>query len=232
MNFGATNKLDEDAVHVWHLDLQLGVDELENATQLLNEEERLTAAYFREARHRDRFIAGRGLLRSLLASYNDTEPAEVRFEWSANGKPSLRAQSELAPIHFNYSHSADRAVCAITRIGPIGVDLERVQAWQDLRELEQLVFTQDEISLLEQLAEEQRDREFFRLWTHKEALVKATGDGLSLAPETFGIDLAQARVVAGELEDLGWRFFDVSRSDDWPAAIAVASEDCRVVQFP
>lgn len=226
-----TPSIEPNTVHVWHLELDLEAEALSQVADLLDEEEQLTAAYFREARHRDRFIAGRGQLRQLLGAYASIEPANLQFTRSENGKPALVDYGSCDELFFNFTHSGERAVCAVTHIGPVGVDLERVQAWDDLRELEELVFTRDEIALLEVLAEDERDVEFFRLWTHKEALVKATGDGLSLAPETFAVDLVEACLLCGDLSDAGWRFSDVSQSREWPAAIAIASDDYAVRQF-
>ncbi len=224
-------ELENDAVHVWHLDLQLPVSDPSSAESWLTEDEQLTAAYFRESRHRQRFVAGRVLLRGLLASYLGQEPASLQFSFGPTGKPALVQSSEQAVLHFNYSHSADRAVCAVTQLGPIGVDLEQVQSWEDLPELEPLVFTPSEIELLCRLGEADRRHAFFRLWTHKEALVKATGAGLSLAPETFGVNLEQACLSEAEFEHEAWRFADVSNGDEWPAAIAIACEQFRVLQF-
>ena len=223
--------LELNTVHVHHLGLALDDQAPTVATALLSDEERLTAAYFRHARHRDRFIAGRGLVKQLLASYTNTAPDALEFRWNAKGKPALTSADGQRELFFNYSHSADHAICAVTHIGPIGADVEQVQAWDDLRELERLVFTTEEIKLLEELATSERDLQFFRLWTHKEALVKATGEGLSLAPESFGVDLEQAKLMPGRSESCEWRFTDVSTSPQWPAAIAVASEDYTVLQF-
>lgn len=225
------SKIEPNAVHIWHLKLDLEPDRLAQATTLLDHEEQLTAAYFREARHRDRFVAGRGQLKQLLGAYSESAPAHLKFTRGQNGKPSLVQNDSSEELFFNFTHSADRAICAVTHIGPVGVDLEQVQAWDDLRELEKLVFTTEEITLLEQLAQEERDDEFFRLWTHKEALVKATGDGLSLAPESFAVDLIEACVIAGDLAGDGWRFRDVSQASGWPAAVAIASDEFVVHQF-
>ena len=162
-------------IHVWCLDLAPGEDRQDELEGLLGEEERTTALCFVSELHRARFIAGRGLVREILAGYLEQRPSDLRFERSAHGKPRLEDDS----LQFNFSHSESLGVLAVSAEGLVGIDVEHVRPWQDLQDLEELCFTSSERAELEALDEEARRRAFFRLWTRKEALLKATGVGLS-----------------------------------------------------
>jgi 4'-phosphopantetheinyl transferase len=72
-------------------------------------------------------------------------------------------------LHVSVSHSADRVAVALTRLGPVGVDVEEIGDL-DPDELAPLVLGPGERA--------EASREFFTYWTRKEAAVKATGDGL------------------------------------------------------
>ncbi len=90
-------------------------------------------------------------------------------------------------IDFNIAHSHDFVVCAVTDNGMVGVDLEkyRLLDWNTFRDC----FTRDEFTSI--LGSRKPDQYFFNLWTKKESLLKAWGDGLS-------IELADAVIEGSE----------------------------------
>lgn len=91
------------------------------------------------------------------------------------GKPELRKGFP----HFNLSHSGNYVALAIAD-APIGIDIEQVQPfdWAVVRRC----FNMDE---REWLLTQATDEAFYRLWTGKEAVMKATGKGFSLDPASF-----------------------------------------------
>ena len=70
-----------DDVHIWRIDLDLPEAKLRELRQTLSEDEITRADRFYQKLHRHRFIAGRGILRSILANYLGVEPSEVQFEY-------------------------------------------------------------------------------------------------------------------------------------------------------
>jgi len=66
-------------IHLWRADLDSPLRPVAKLAETLAADERERAARFRFAEHRDRFIAGRGLLRELLAAYLDRSAAALRF---------------------------------------------------------------------------------------------------------------------------------------------------------
>ena len=103
------------------MDLTLAPERLAALAATLSADEQVRAARFRFAEHRDRFSAGRGLLRELLGGYVQRPAATLRFAQGAQGKPHLVGEAAGA-LHFNLSHSGERALYAVAR-REVGVDI-------------------------------------------------------------------------------------------------------------
>ncbi len=182
-------------VDVWRIDLdapQMGFTALHH---LLSLDERERALRFHRALDRDRFIAARGSLRLLLSRYQGIPPAEIVFEYGENGKPHLPRRSSPLPLHFNLAHSGRLGLIAATRLGSVGVDLERVRPISDLGRLTRHLLTHRERCWFSGLPRIQRQRGFSNIWVRKEAYLKATGEGLSRSPATVEVSVPPERPV-------------------------------------
>src|SRR5579872_1931989 len=86
----------------------------------LSEDERRRAQRYAFLRDRVRFIAARSFLRRTLGRHRGVDPASLRFAYGLRGRPEL----EGAPaLQFNLSYSGDQALLAVSRDGPLGVDV-------------------------------------------------------------------------------------------------------------
>jgi 4'-phosphopantetheinyl transferase len=174
------------------IDLRLWRVDLDTATfdDLPQEAERQRAARFVRPGDGRRYLASHAALRRLLGR---------REAWvtGAHGKPALASP----PPYFNMSRRPGVALIGISTTHEIGVDVEPVQAMADANELAQLHFTPRERTDVAQESGAARDLAFLRCWTRKEACMKATGCGLSLAPSTFecGVHAAPERVRVSAL---------------------------------
>jgi 4'-phosphopantetheinyl transferase len=166
-------------VHVWAARLDLPSEALVRLAAMLSQDESERAARFRFDTHRDRFIAARGILRSLLGAYLRSPPGELRFEYGPNGKPALAATFVESGVSFNLAHSEELALIAVTRLGPIGVDVEQIRPVTEPDELVARFFSPRETALFQTLPTSQKSAAFFNLWTRKEAWLKATGEGIA-----------------------------------------------------
>jgi 4'-phosphopantetheinyl transferase len=166
-------------VHVWAARLDLPSEAPVRLAAILSNQERERATRFRFETHRGRFIAARAVLRSILAAQLDCAPNELQFEYGPNGKPTLAARFVESGLSFNLAHSEDLALIAVTRLGPIGVDVEQNRPVTDVDELVARFFSQRESALFQRLPHTQRNTAFFNLWTRKEAWLKATGEGIA-----------------------------------------------------
>ena len=175
-------------IEVWQAHLDLGAEQVLQCTALLSCDERLRADRFHFERDRRRFIVARGTLRKLLGSYLEIPSAGIKFGYAKYGKP-LVAESP-AQIHFNVSHSEERALYAISGKHPVGVDIEYLNRDIEYHGLARRFFSHNEWAALESLPDSSRKRAFFACWTRKEAIVKAIGDGLSLPLDRFEVAIA------------------------------------------
>lgn len=149
------------------------------ARSWLSEEELARAASFRFEIHRDRYLRGRGMMRVLLGRRLGVDPGSLGFSVGKRGKPSLVGE----PTGFNLSHSEGRGVLAIGEVEHLGVDIEGYDRRVDHAGLARRCFRDSEIAWMESFPPEDRHLAFFRIWTAKEARMKATGEGFQLAPK-------------------------------------------------
>jgi 4'-phosphopantetheinyl transferase len=137
----------------------------------LSADERSRAARFFFARDRRRYIAARARLRELLGERLGVAPKAVELVYGENGKPHL-AGGEL---HFNVAHCNDVALFGFSRFD-IGVDLEALRPIAGDDAIAAQWFSPAERLLYELL---EKPLGFLYCWTRKEALAKATGEGLA-----------------------------------------------------
>jgi len=195
----------------------------------LSDDERARAARFHFDVHRRRFVAGRTLLRCLIADELGTGPEDVSFEYGPFGKPSLAGQSAL---RFNVSHSDRYVLIALTRGRDLGVDIERVRAIDDLDRLAQMAFSPVEREELRQAPVASRSEAFFNGWTRKEAYIKARGDGLRRLAD-FDVSVwpstpVQLRRVQGEPgEPARWELNALTPVTGFAAAVCVEVRPTR-----
>jgi 4'-phosphopantetheinyl transferase len=177
----------EREIHVWSARLDRGSEDLGHLWATLSREERSRAMSFYFSRHRERFIAARGILRNVLARYLRLSAHEVRFSYGASGKPALAGPSETADLCFNLSHADDLAIYAVGRSAKVGIDLERIRPELAEGAMAESFFLPTELSEFEALPRKAQVESFFANWTAREAYVKARGDGLSEGPSKFEI---------------------------------------------
>lgn len=165
-------------IHLWRSPLRPdSAQQLQALAQTLSADERERADRFKFEPDRQRFIMGRGILRSILAKYLDTAPGELQFLYNAYGKPELPAGDRL--LHFNLSHAGEWALVAIAP-APVGVDLESLRPLSNLERLITHCLSPQEQHHLSNLSTPEKKLAFLQLWTCKEACIKAVGKGLSI----------------------------------------------------
>jgi 4'-phosphopantetheinyl transferase len=173
---------------------------------LLSDEERNRVARLRFRCHRQEYIAAHALKRVMLCEMIGARPQELSFATEPFGKPFLTGRGP----HFNLSHCDGLVACASSWDFPVGIDVESVQRRAPLH-VARKYFSPDEQAWLSALPESERGRGFFRLWTVKEAVVKATGRGLAQDLRAFEVLLDPVRINANSdrTEAGEWRAFQV-----------------------
>lgn len=140
---------------------------------LLTPDETRRAQRYRQSKDQHRFIIVRAVLRSLLAIYTGQPPASLQFTISATKKPGLVGWPDL---YYNVSHSGEWALVALSQT-PIGVDVEKINTDFPFQDIIRHNFSRAEQRCVETAPDPVSC--FYQCWTRKEALLKATGRGLT-----------------------------------------------------
>jgi 4'-phosphopantetheinyl transferase len=200
------------------------------AASLLAPGEAERAARFRFEGGRHRAIAGRGQLRAVLGRCLGADPAALEFSYGPHGKPALAGVWSGSGWHFNLAHSADLALLAVTRSGPVGVDVERLRPLADAGQLVSRFFSPREDAAFRPLPEDRKAAAFFRLWTRKEAWLKATGEGIAHSLDRVEVSFLPgepARFLSlpeGPAALSRWRLHDLDCAPGFVAALAVVAD--------
>ena len=201
----------------------------------LSPAENARAARFGTEALRRKYIAGRSSLRFVLGRTLGIEPAAVPIRRGVRGRPELAtAGSTLAP-DFNISHTRGGAVIGIAHGSPagtrIGVDVERRDRMLAADRLARKFLSEDEQAVLRGLDADRRRLQFLRYWTCKEAMSKATGDGLIAPFARLTVDIDGAlRLVSGPPPYLPahWRLHAAAVPAGFFATIALWQSDRAV----
>jgi len=153
----------------------------------LDASERARAARFHFAQDRTHYIAAHSLLRSCLSQIAGSR--DWRFTIDRFGKPEIEPPIDEPPLRFSLSHSHGIVACAIARGFPVGIDVETVGYDLPFMEIARNYFSEREYEALLAIERTKRAESFHRIWTLKEALVKAIGLGLSLPLKEFSFDV-------------------------------------------
>lgn len=219
-------------VHVWRGSLSRPPAEVARLRGLLAPEERNRADRYIFERDRSRYIVGRATLRLLLARYLDVAPGDLEIGYGELEKPHVAGGPS-----FNLSHSGTVVLYAFAATGDLGIDVELDDTDVTHERVAERFFSPAEVGVLRSLPAESQPRAFLTCWTRKEAFIKARGDGLSLALDSFDVTLAPdapaalLRTAWCEREPERWSIRDLSDPRaGYIAAVALRGEIRGVVE--
>jgi 4'-phosphopantetheinyl transferase len=224
----------DDEIHVWQAQLDDPNCEVSRLHETLTADERDRAARFYFERHRRRFIVARGILRIMIARYLGVGASEIRFEYTAKGKPSL-VEPRVENFGCNISHSGDLALYAFALGVLIGVDVEIIRPVDNMDEIAKRFFSPLEYDMLQQVSPDDRLEAFFNCWTRKEAYVKAEGLGLWIPLDSFTVSVAPsepARLMQlrSRSSDAGlWSIHHLRPAVDAVGAVAISALNRKVL---
>ncbi|KAM3209038.1 hypothetical protein ACQJBY_063618 [Aegilops geniculata] len=193
-------------VHVWYLcpgELN-DQSQLEMYKQLLSPAEKEYADSINETTLRKHAMLSCALKRTTLSRYTDSkiDLRSFAFKYNKFRKPEILWPSDDTvelPLHFNISHTSSLIACGIAMDANIGIDIEekKRKTTKSILSLARRFFTASEADYLAEISDSYaQEKEFFKLWTLKEAYVKALGLGLSGAPlNEFSIKLETSKGI-------------------------------------
>ncbi|MEU8763047.1 4'-phosphopantetheinyl transferase superfamily protein [Streptomyces sp. NPDC048659] len=179
---------------------------------------------------RAQYLTAHALLRSVLGDLLDRDPAGLAFGKGPHGKPFLTD----APVEFSISHSGELVAVALSADAPVGVDVERVT---ELAELPLPVLSARERAVFDLVPGPERAVAFTAYWVRKEAVLKATGEGLRVDPARLTVSAPDRPA-----ELLDWRgrndgqphpevrLYDLDAGDGYRGAVALLGGAHRIVR--
>ena len=223
-------------VHVWQAKLDQADALRSKSYSLLSCDEKERANRFQFDRDKNRFIACRAILRTILSRYSGVEPGSLQFIYGTYGKPELKNRNtDRTALRFSSSHSHNLSLFAVTLNQEIGIDTEYIRLVSNRDEIVDHYFTPREKIMYGRLAADAKEAAFFNGWTRKEAYLKATGVGLNQPLRTIEVSLEPGklarllRINGNPREAAAWSLYELSLGTDYAGAVAVkGSYDLRL----
>lgn len=217
----------EIRLHFHDLDAEL-IPEAE-VLRTLSPSERVRASRFRDPRHGRHFRNRRYILRSILADEMACFPWEIDFAFGDRGKPEV-----MGGPAFSCSHSDQWLLIGMAPHGRLGVDVEVPRPSADYASVARHMLAAEEVSALAGVPDEAHDAAFLRVWTRKEAFIKALGEGLSLSLRDFVVAVderpgnALLGACANVCDSTRWLVCSVANELGLFAAVAIDAHDVRM----
>jgi 4'-phosphopantetheinyl transferase len=217
-----------DEVAVWWLPTQTAqADDMSRWFAMLDADEQSRAARFHFDADRRDYVAAHAMLRALLSARVNAPRREWRFIVDDGGKPRIDPPSGAPALRFSLSHTRGLAAAAVAARGSIGVDAERIDSAKADMAIADAYFAPSEVRMLRAAPSAERTDSFFRLWTLKEAYLKATAEGVGVRLDSFAFSFDADGVAFSPptgARRFDWQFVVLPTSPDHAAALAVGRE--------
>jgi len=205
--------------------------DLEKLWNPLSNQEKTQAEKFINKPLRDRYVMSHGLLRYLLSFYVGSKPHEIEYSVNQFGKPFLKEESSR--VQFNMSHSKDYAAYIMALDCQVGIDIEWKDKTINFEEISDLVLSPAETNNFNKLDPEGKFHTFYDIWTKKEAIVKAIGEGLSYPLKTIEIMNSTNNIKGCYTTANGntFHYSELQNLDDYDGAIALGYKIDKLIQI-
>ena len=227
-------EIEKDQVHVWQVHLNSTSSHPMEITKALSSDELEQANKFKFPEDREHFILRRNQLRTILSKYYGCQPREIIFRYNSYKKPFIY-MPELKRIKFNMSFSGDLMLVGISKHNDIGIDIEKVHEMHDLENIAFENFSSQELKYLNGTLD--ITNTFFKIWTRKEAFIKAKGEGIYHPLKSFCVDIKssgsyeQLVIFNHPAESKLWRTTEINTSSGYIASMAINSHRFQILYF-
>jgi 4'-phosphopantetheinyl transferase len=226
--------IEDYQVHIWQTNLKTLSIYSKDILNTLSPDEIKRADNLRFTRDREHFIVRRYLLRLILSKYCNCQPREIMFRYNSFKKPFI-CIPEFKEIKFNMSYSNDLMLVGLSRQKDIGIDIEKVREMRDLENIAVENFSLQELKYRDSKLD--KTNTFFKIWTRKEAFIKAKGKGIYQPLKSFCIDINSSGsyehlvIFNHPFESKRWRTSELNTSDSYIASMAIKSDRFKISYF-
>lgn len=174
----ATHFPDND-ITCFALDFSVVHWDIDNAMMLLSTEEKERSLKFFQKIDQQRYAYAHALLRLMAHKYTGILPNQLQFRLGVNHKPYLTTDG----LFFNISHAGNMVMICFGN-KEVGIDVENIKPLQ-IEFITSRYFSECEQQIIKNASNPLFD--FYRLWTRKEAFLKANGMGISTELQTIEV---------------------------------------------
>ena len=224
-------------IHIWYASLNQPAPCVHELALTLSSDEKARAKRFYFEKDRNHYIVGRGILRSILGRYLNTEPNLLKFCYGEHGKPYLVELCAVTSLSFNLSHSQEIVLYAIAQGKSIGIDLEHIRAIPDVDQIVARFFSEKEQRAFYAFHPEERQKAFFKVWTCKEAYLKAIGVGLNEPLNNIEVTISPGEAppllnaVGNEQDTSRWSLLNLSSPSGYIATLVTEGEEYQLTYW-
>ncbi|WP_158795401.1 4'-phosphopantetheinyl transferase superfamily protein [Pedobacter sp. L105] len=186
-------------------------------TSILSADEIDKGNRFVHQHDRESYLVSKYYLRLLLSRFLHLANSAITYSYTSHRKPALSG------IEFNLSHAGNYVVIAVSQL-PVGVDIEFIKKDFKFMDLMEMCFSEEESSFI--LSNEDQLSSFFLLWTRKEAILKATGEGL-----TDHLHLVPSLATEVHRQGQLFKVQSIEVSDDYIVTAAFHPQENTILQF-
>ncbi len=197
---------------IWSADICLDRELIMSKLHYLDAEEICRYRRFLKEEDRLRFAGGRIFTKLIVAAYLGIKAEYIAINALKNAKPVIMGETGL---EYNISHSGDMILLAFSASAEVGVDIEKTDPHIDAASLCTVLHPKEKEAVLRCGTDE-----FYRIWTNKEAYVKAVGKGFSISPESFFVH--ENGTVSGTE---GYKVQRIDRYDGYSAALCYRTKE-------
>ena len=213
--------------HVWRASVDYSESKVNKVIGFLSRDEVERANRFYFERDRMQFIVRRGILKQIIANYLAIDPKNLLFEYNRFGKPFLITDSLKHDLRFNMSHSKNMAIYCIGYQKDVGIDIEYIQEDFEFHQIIDRFFSLNEKKHIQKITIDKRREAFFRIWTRKEAVLKALGKGVSFPLQKVNVPYDRSSFtirinsIGNQCKETSWYVQDLFPANNYIASIAI-----------
>ena len=200
---------------------------LEQYFDLLSESEKFNINKIKIDEVRTRSISSKFITKFILSGYIGVDIQNITFSYNEFGKPEILHSLNPLNLQFNVSHSGDLGIMVVTIGNSVGIDIEKITDLENMDEIINLCFSDQEINFMTGLDKPFKTEIFYKIWTGKEAFVKALGTGLSFPLKNISFRLNDNRTLIIDEIFLqrdpynNWQVYNFNPGDKYTSTLVV-----------